>query len=120
MDPKKFARIGSLAFPDFSIFDPMVNIKHTVIDPAILYFGTPVVLVSTTNPDGSAFEVFARGVRNSVGLAFHPGNGQLWFTENGGDGLGDNRPSDDSDGIGSVSNVARPKNCRSAPWRRLS
>ena len=47
------------------------------------------------NPDGSAFEVFARGVRNSVGLAFHPGNGQLWFTENGGDGLGDNRPSDE-------------------------
>lgn len=27
---------------------------HAVIDPAILYFGTPVVLVSSTNPDGSA------------------------------------------------------------------
>ena len=27
---------------------------HTTIDPAILYFGTPVVLVSSTNPDGSA------------------------------------------------------------------
>jgi flavin reductase (DIM6/NTAB) family NADH-FMN oxidoreductase RutF len=26
---------------------------HSVIDPAILYFGTPVVLVSSTNPDGS-------------------------------------------------------------------
>ena len=26
---------------------------HQVIDPAILYFGTPVVLVSSTNPDGS-------------------------------------------------------------------
>ncbi len=26
---------------------------HTVIDPAILYFGTPVVLVSTENEDGS-------------------------------------------------------------------
>jgi flavin reductase (DIM6/NTAB) family NADH-FMN oxidoreductase RutF len=32
----------------------MININHTVVDPAILYFGTPVVLVSTTNPDGSA------------------------------------------------------------------
>ena len=30
------------------------------------------------------------------------------------------RPSDDSDGIGSVSNVARPKNCRSAVCSRLS
>jgi flavin reductase (DIM6/NTAB) family NADH-FMN oxidoreductase RutF len=28
--------------------------QHSVIDPAILYFGTPVVLVSSTNPDGSA------------------------------------------------------------------
>jgi flavin reductase (DIM6/NTAB) family NADH-FMN oxidoreductase RutF len=27
---------------------------HTVMDPAILYFGTPVVLVSSTNGDGSA------------------------------------------------------------------
>lgn len=27
---------------------------HTTLDPAILYFGTPVVLVSSTNPDGSA------------------------------------------------------------------
>lgn len=26
---------------------------HRLIDPAILYFGTPVVLVSSTNPDGS-------------------------------------------------------------------
>ncbi len=31
-----------------------MNNEHVVIDPAILYFGTPVVLVSTTNPDGSA------------------------------------------------------------------
>lgn len=28
--------------------------EHTVVDPAILYWGTPVVLVSTTNEDGSA------------------------------------------------------------------
>lgn len=27
---------------------------HSTIDPAILYFGTPVVLVSSTNEDGSA------------------------------------------------------------------
>ncbi len=30
------------------------------------------------------------------------------------------RPSEESDGMGSVSNVARPKNCRSADCRRLS
>jgi glucose/arabinose dehydrogenase len=51
--------------------------------------------IARMNADGSAFEVYARGVRNSVGLAFHPGNGHLWFSDNGGDGLGDNRPSDE-------------------------
>ena len=46
------------------------------------------------HPDGSGMQVFASGVRNSVGLAFHPENGQLWFTDNGVDGLGDDMPAD--------------------------
>jgi glucose/arabinose dehydrogenase len=54
----------------------------------------PYGSIARMNPDGSEFEIYARGVRNSVGLAFHPGNGQLWFTDNGGDGMGDNIPSD--------------------------
>ena len=45
--------------------------------------------------DGSGMEVFARGVRNSVGLAFHPGTGDLWFTDNGRDLLGDDLPGDE-------------------------
>jgi len=45
--------------------------------------------------DGSGMEVFATGVRNSVGLAFHPENGQLWFTDNGRDMLGDDLPADE-------------------------
>jgi glucose/arabinose dehydrogenase len=40
-------------------------------------------------------EPFATGVRNSVGVAFHPQNGQLWFTDNGRDGLGDDLPADE-------------------------
>jgi len=47
------------------------------------------------NPDGSEMEVYAMGVRNSVGLAFHPENGQLWFTDNGRDMLGDDLPADE-------------------------
>lgn len=47
------------------------------------------------NPDGSGMEVFAFGVRNSVGLAFHPDNEQLWFTDNGRDSLGDDIPADE-------------------------
>jgi len=43
--------------------------------------------------DGSQREVLARGVRNSVGFAIEPGSGQLWFTDNGRDWLGDDLPS---------------------------
>ena len=35
------------------------------------------------NRDGTGFEVFAGGVRNSMGMDFHPGTGDLWFTDNG-------------------------------------
>ena len=44
------------------------------------------------NTDGTGREVFARGVRNSVGMDFNPANGQLWFTDNQVDGMGDNIP----------------------------
>lgn len=43
-------------------------------------------------PDGSGWETVARGVRNSVGLAFDPQDGRLWFTDNGRDWLGDDLP----------------------------
>ena len=45
------------------------------------------------NPfDGSGREAFARGVRNSVGIEFNPKNGDLWFTDNQVDGMGDDIP----------------------------
>ena len=47
------------------------------------------------NPDGSGMVPFARGVRNSVGFDWHPGSGELWFTDNGRDGLGDDSPPDE-------------------------
>lgn len=42
--------------------------------------------------DGSNREVFARGIRNSVGMDFNPANGELWFTDNQVDGMGDEIP----------------------------
>jgi len=45
------------------------------------------------NPDGSEIEDYAIGVRNSVGTAWHPETGELWFTDNGRDRLGDDLPS---------------------------
>ena len=47
------------------------------------------------HPDGSGMDTFASGVRNSVGLAFHPENKQLWFTDNGKDTMGDDIPADE-------------------------
>lgn len=40
-------------------------------------------------------EIFARGVRNSVGFDWSPSTGTLWFTDNGSDGLGDDIPPDE-------------------------
>ncbi|WP_245835489.1 PQQ-dependent sugar dehydrogenase [Thalassospira mesophila] len=40
-------------------------------------------------------EIYASGLRNSVGLTFNPDSGDLWFTDNGGDGLGDNIPREE-------------------------
>ncbi len=47
------------------------------------------------NADGSGLEVFARGVRNTVGFDWHPDTGELWFTDNGRDWMGDNEPPDE-------------------------
>ncbi len=44
------------------------------------------------NPDGSNGRLFARGLRNAVGIAFRPGTMELWASNNGRDLLGDNLP----------------------------
>jgi glucose/arabinose dehydrogenase len=44
------------------------------------------------NRDGTGREVIATGVRNSVGHAFNPKDGALWFTDNQVDGMGDEIP----------------------------
>lgn len=47
------------------------------------------------NPDGTNPEIFASGVRNTVGFDWHPQTDELWFTENGRDWMGDNLPPDE-------------------------
>jgi glucose/arabinose dehydrogenase len=44
------------------------------------------------DPDGSGEEVYARGLRNAVGITFRPGTDELWATNNGRDWLGDDLP----------------------------
>ena len=50
--------------------------------------------IARMNPDGTGFEIVARGVRNSVGMAWHPSTKELWYTNNGRDMLGDEVPPD--------------------------
>jgi glucose/arabinose dehydrogenase len=48
--------------------------------------------ITRINGDGSAPELFASGVRNTVGFTWHPVTGEMWFTDNGRDRMGDNIP----------------------------
>ena len=41
------------------------------------------------------FETHSKGIRNSVGFDWHPQTRELWFTDNGRDWLGDDRPADE-------------------------
>lgn len=49
--------------------------------------------ITRMNPDGSDREVYAHGVRNTVGFTWHPETGEMWFTDNGRDWLGNESPS---------------------------
>jgi glucose/arabinose dehydrogenase len=52
-------------------------------------------LILRMNLDGSQQEVYARGIRNSVGFDWSPIDHTLWFTGNGRDYLGDRLPPDE-------------------------
>ncbi len=55
----------------------------------------PYASMTRMKPDGTGFEVFARGIRNSVGFDWDPKTKDLWFTDNGRDNLGDDVPNDE-------------------------
>ena len=72
--------------PDGRLFVP-VGAPCNACDPP-----PPYASILAMNADGSGAEPYATGVRNSVGFAFHPETGELWFTDNGRDNLGDDSP----------------------------
>ena len=57
-----------------------------------LYNETGIGGIIRINRDGSGREVYTYGVRNSVGHDFHPETGELWWTDNQVDGMGDGIP----------------------------
>ena len=61
-------------------------------EKAALYAQYGIGGIVRMDRDGSNREVFARGARNSVGMDFNPKNGDLWWTDNQVDGMGDDIP----------------------------
>ena len=82
----KFIAFG----PDGKLYVP-VGAPCNICDPDTERYAN----ILRMDEDGSGREVFARGVRNSVGFDWHPQTKELWFTENGRDLLGDDLPPDE-------------------------
>ncbi|MGB1217894.1 MAG: PQQ-dependent sugar dehydrogenase, partial [Saprospiraceae bacterium] len=49
--------------------------------------------VNKKNLKRNDIEIVQHGIRNSVGFDWHPKTGEMWFTENGRDWLGDDSPA---------------------------
>jgi glucose/arabinose dehydrogenase len=82
----KFTAFG----PDGMLYVP-VGVPCNVCLETDVRFGT----IMRMKPDGSGLEVYAKGVRNSVGFDWDPKTRELWFTDNGRDWMGDNTPPDE-------------------------
>ena len=80
----KFIRIG----PDNKLYVPIGAPCNVCIE-----YGYGVV--TSLDLDGTNHEVYAEGVRNTVGFDWHPDSKELWFTDNGRDMLGDDVPPDE-------------------------
>ncbi len=81
----KFIRFG----PDDLLYVPVGAPCNICASP------DPYASIGRLDPSTGDFEVVSRGVRNSVGFDWHPETGQMWFTENGRDWLGDDMPPDE-------------------------
>ena len=62
--------------------------------------------------DGSKREVYATGIRNSVGHDFNPKDGTLWFTDNQTDGMGDDIPN------GEINRITKAGQFFGYPWKQ--
>jgi glucose/arabinose dehydrogenase len=76
--------------PDGKLYVP-VGAPCNICDPEQDIYAS----ITRMDPDGSNLEIFAEGIRNTVGFTWHPQTGALWFTDNGRDRMGDNKPPDE-------------------------
>ncbi len=76
----------------FIAFGPDGKLYFPIGAPCNVCNEPKYAVITRMNADGSGQEVFARGVRNTVGFTWHPVTKQLWFTDNGRDWLGEDTP----------------------------
>jgi len=74
--------------PDDKLYVP-VGAPCNICESEDEIFGT----ITRLNPDGTDLEIVQTGVRNSVGFTWHPETDELFFTDNGGDSMGDDLPA---------------------------
>ncbi len=74
--------------PDGKLYVP-VGAPCNICEPQDEIFAS----ITRINADGSGREIFAKGVRNTVGFTWHPETKELWFTDNGRDSMGDEVPN---------------------------
>jgi glucose/arabinose dehydrogenase len=82
----KFIAFG----PDGKLYVP-VGAPCNICEPPKEIYAS----ITRIDPDGTGFDIFARGIRNTVGFDWNPADSQLWFTDNGRDWLGDDIPPDE-------------------------
>ncbi len=73
--------------PDGKLYVP-VGAPCNICDPDEIYAS-----ITRINPDGTGLEIVQKGIRNTVGFTWHPDTKELWFTDNGRDWLGDDKPA---------------------------
>lgn len=74
--------------PDGKLYVP-VGAPCNICEPKESIYAS----ITRMNPDGSGLEVFASGIRNTVGFTWHPETKEIWFTDNNRDSMGDDQPS---------------------------
>lgn len=79
----KFIAFG----PDGKLYVPVGAPCNVCLEQDSLF-----ATITRIAPDGTGREIVAHGVRNTVGFDWHPRTGELWFTDNGRDWLGDDSP----------------------------
>ena len=74
--------------PDGNLYVP-VGAPCNICEPDEEVFAT----ITRINMSTKKHEIVQRGIRNTVGFTWHPETKEMWFTDNGGDWLGEDMPS---------------------------